>query len=68
MPAHSEAEGAYKRFKAAEPEEEKKTEDLLASLPLIESPFAQDADFDQFEGVATFWSKPKKNINTINKA
>lgn len=46
MPAQAETtEGAYKRFKAAEPEEEK-TESVLASLPYIESPFAQDADFD----------------------
>jgi len=59
--------GAEKRFKADKIAEEKR-EVAVVTLPMIESPFAQDADLTEFVGVADFWSKPKKMTAVENKA
>ena len=64
---------AAKRFKqgdgehleAAEPRQAKKE----LTFPLIENPFAQDADFEDFDLAAEFWTKPKKqNVASLAAA
>lgn len=64
---------AAKRFKqgdgehleAAEPRQAKKE----LTFPHIENPFAQDADFEDFDLAAEFWTKPKKqNVASLAAA
>lgn len=50
-----------KRFKEAEKDE---VINPLEGVPLLENPFAQDADFDEFENANDFWTKPRKTLLT----
>lgn len=40
---------------------------VIEPLPLIETPFAQDADFDDFKNVSEFWVKAKKATKNLDQ-
>lgn len=49
---------SQKRFKGEE--------DPLEGVTTLENPFAQDADFDEFEGASEFWIKSRKLSAAVN--
>ena len=62
---------AAKRFKQGEQEHFEEAESHQAkkelAFPLLENPFAQDADFEELDLAAEFWTKPRKQ-NTASLA